>query len=52
MFLSRLSRTNVLQRALYTTESLSAGEKLIHQKLTEALDPHKLRVVDVSGKFI
>ncbi|KAI9255192.1 bola protein [Phascolomyces articulosus] len=28
---------------------MSEGEQHIHTKLTEALSPHKLRVVDVSG---
>lgn len=37
------------QAALYSTSSMSQGEQHIYNKLTEALEPHKLRVVDVSG---
>lgn len=54
MFLSRFAaRGTAISRAFYSTEapaSLSAGEKHIFQKLTEALSPHKLQVADVSGK--
>ncbi|KAI9358111.1 bola protein [Pilaira anomala] len=52
MLLSRFARSTVISRAFYSTEapaSLSAGEKHIYQKLTEALSPHKLQVADVSG---
>ncbi|KAI9499074.1 bola protein [Zychaea mexicana] len=40
------------RRRMFSTTSamrMSEGEKQIHDKLTEALTPHKLRVVDVSG---
>lgn len=30
---------------------MSEGEQHIYNKLSEALSPHKLRVVDVSGKW-
>lgn len=53
MLLSRFARSTIISRAFYSTEapaSLSAGEKHIYQKLTEALSPHKLQVADVSGK--
>ncbi|KAI7861180.1 bola protein [Circinella umbellata] len=38
-------------RMFSTTSAMrmSEGEQHIHNKLTEALSPHKLRVVDVSG---
>ncbi|ORY93796.1 bola-like protein [Syncephalastrum racemosum] len=38
-------------RSFSTSEALrlSEGEKLIADKLTKALNPHKLNVVDVSG---
>lgn len=52
MFVSRFARSTAIRRAFYTTEApsgLSAGEKHIYEKLTEALTPHKLRVADVSG---
>lgn len=55
MLLSRFARSTAISRAFYSTEapaSLSAGEKHIFQKLTEALSPHKLQVADVSGNII
>lgn len=53
MLLSRFARSTVIRRAFYSTETpagLNAGEKHIYEKLTQALEPHKLRVADVSGK--
>ncbi|KAI8394024.1 bola protein [Radiomyces spectabilis] len=46
-------RSMLMQR--YSTEtndevaSLSEGERLIYNKLTDSLEPHRLRVMDVSG---
>jgi hypothetical protein len=56
MFASRIARSTVVRRALYSTQSeapagLNAGEKHIYEKLSEALSPHKLQVADVSGKI-
>ena len=41
-------------RMFSTTSAMrmSEGEQHIHNKLTEALSPQKLRVVDVSGKYM
>lgn len=53
MLLSRFARSTVIRRAFYSTDipsGLSTGEELIFKKLNEALNPHKLRVADVSGK--
>ena len=52
--LSNFVRSTLIRRALYSTqadalEGLSAGEKHIYTKLSEALTPHKLQVTDVSG---
>ncbi|KAI8984317.1 bola protein [Mycotypha africana] len=52
MFFSRLARSSVLKRAYSSTgaeTNMTAREKAIHSKLTAALSPHKLRVVDISG---
>ncbi|KAI7880634.1 bola-like protein [Lichtheimia hyalospora FSU 10163] len=48
--LARLSSPmRMHQAAMYSTSSMSQGEQHIYNKLTQALEPHKLRVVDVSG---
>lgn len=57
MFASRLVRSTVIRRALYSTQAeapagLNAGEKHIYEKLSAALKPHKLQVADVSGKIM
>ncbi|KAI8092285.1 bola protein [Gilbertella persicaria] len=52
MLFSRIARSIPIRRAFYTTEApsgLTEGEKLIFTKLSEALNPHKLQVADVSG---
>ncbi|KAL1931795.1 hypothetical protein VTP01DRAFT_9939 [Rhizomucor pusillus] len=47
---STVPRLGLANRAMYTTgASMSEGEQHIYNKLSEALSPHKLRVVDVSG---
>ncbi|KAI8144375.1 bola protein [Fennellomyces sp. T-0311] len=43
------ARQHVAKFSTTAANSMSDGEKHIFNKLTDALTPHKLRVVDVSG---
>ncbi|KAI9321222.1 bola protein [Dichotomocladium elegans] len=49
MFRSIARLSTPFRNRMYSTESMSQGEQHIYSKLTEALSPTRLRVVDVSG---